>query len=265
MKYNKPVGVFDSGMGGITILSKLLEYLPHEDYIYYGDSLNNPYGEKLEEEILKYATFVSQYLIDKGCKAIVIACNTASSVAVDYLREKFPDTIFIATMPALKVAMDEDRNQNVLVMATKATLRSKKFYDLYELYKEEQSHIYLLNCSNLANLIEEEVLSNINLKLKKLLTYYKNRNINTVVLGCTHYPLIKENIKELLGNVKMVEGSDGISRQLKKKLEEKNLLNTKNTRGVLIIYNSLGERYVKKTKRILRVYQSKLFNNFEEN
>ena len=254
---NRPIGVFDSGMGGITILSRLMEVLPHEDYIYYGDSIHNPYGEKSEQEILTYAMFVSEFLIDKGCKAIVIACNTASSVAVDYLREKFPETLFIATVPALKMAMDEDRKQNVLVMATKATLASKKFRDLYNSYKEEQSHIHLLNCNNLANLIEEEVQTKINQKLKKLLAYYEKQNINTVVLGCTHYPLIKDNIKALLGNVKMIEGSYGISGELKKRLKDRDLLNTKRTKGILMIYNSLGEKYVNKTKEILRIYQNK--------
>lgn len=124
---DKSIGVFDSGIGGITILSKLMEYLPYENYIYFGDSLNNPYGEKSEEEILSLAIDASKFLIAKGCKAIVIACNTASSIAVDKLRELFPSTIFIATIPALKVAMDEDSKQNVLVMATKATLSSKNF------------------------------------------------------------------------------------------------------------------------------------------
>ncbi len=251
----KPIGVFDSGMGGITILSKIMEYLPNENYIYFGDSLHNPYGEKSEEEIMDYAISASQFLIDKGCKAIVVACNTASSVATDQLRKIFPHTLFIATIPALKVAMDEDRNQNVLVMATKATLSSKKFQELYQSYQKEHDHIYLLNCSNLAHLIEEEVQTVIDQKLEQLLLYYQSKNIDVVVLGCTHYPLIKQNIQALLQNAKLIDGSDGIRRQLKKKLIEYNLLNPKTDTGELTVYNSLGEKNVQKTWEILHAYQ----------
>lgn len=256
----KPIGVFDSGMGGITILSKIMEYLPNEDYIYFGDSLHNPYGEKSEEEIMDYAISASRFLIDKGCKAIVVACNTASSVAIDRLREYFPYILFVATIPALKVAMDEDRKQNVLVMATQATLASKKFQTLYQSYREEHDHIYLLNCSNLANLIEEEVQPAINQKLKKLFMQYQTKEIKVVVLGCTHYPLIKRNIQALLKNVKLIDGSDGIRRQLKKKLEEQNLLNLKNKKGILTVYNSLGDKNVQKTFEILTTYQQQESN-----
>lgn len=260
----KPIGIFDSGMGGITILYKVMEYLPNEDYIYYGDSLNNPYGEKSEEEIVDCARNVTKFLLNKGCKAIVIACNTASSVAVDILREEFPDTIFIATIPSLKVALDQDKNQNILVMATNATLNSKKFRQLYDSYKEEHNHIHLLNCSGLAHLIEEEVEIKINDRLKELLTFFQDKNIKTVVLGCTHYPLIEKNIASYFINAKLIDGSDGIKRQLERKLKEKELLNLNDKKGSLTIYNSLGDNQVHKTLHILKQYQKQMISKEEK-
>lgn len=251
----KPIGVFDSGMGGVTILSKIMHFLPNENYIYYGDSLHNPYGEKTEEEIIDYAREVTKFLLEKGCKAIVIACNTASSVAVDILRKEFPNTIFIATIPALKVALDQDPKQNILVMATKATLASKKFQTLYRSYPKEQDHIYLLNCSGLANLIEEELEDAINQRLRSLLESYQDKAIDIVVLGCTHYPLIQDKIASMLGDVPLIDGSDGIKRQLKRKLNEQDLLNKGQKKGYLVIYNSLKDENIDKTKHILSRFE----------
>lgn len=252
---NRPIGVFDSGMGGITILSKLRKYLPHENFIYYGDSLHNPYGDKTNLEIQTIILEGIEFLKNKNCKAIVIACNTASSVAIDLLRKKYQDIIFISTLPALKVAMDEDIKQNVLVMATNATINSNKFLEIYNKYKEEHNHIYLLPCSGLAELIEETRQEEITTYLNKHLTPYKDKNINTIVLGCTHYPLIQNNIKEII-DCKLIDGSDGISRQLKRKLEEFNLLNKETSLGTLEVYNSTNlDSLIKRTYDLLEKYE----------
>ena len=147
------VGVFDSGIGGLSILSELEKVLPNEDFYYYGDSLNNPYGEKSDEELFKITSEVVDYLINKGCKLIVIACNTATTRCMKYLREKYQDITFVGTVPAIKVACDREF-KNTLVMATPATIESERTSELIRDNKRKDQNIYLVSCPGLARAIE---------------------------------------------------------------------------------------------------------------
>lgn len=212
------IGVFDSGIGGVTVLKELLRVLPHEKFIYYSDSLNSPYGDKSLDELKRIVFRVVDILIDKNCKIIVIACNTASTLSV-YLREKYSIPI-VAIEPAYKMIYDNDFAKKALVMATKATINSEKFQQLY--HKYDNHNTILLPCSGLADLVEEGNQSKIDNYLKAALTPYIG--VKCVVLGCTHYPLIKKNIEKVLGNVKFYEGSVGVSKQTRKILLEKDLI-----------------------------------------
>ena len=216
------IGIFDSGIGGITVLKEIVKIMPKENYIYYSDSKNNPYGDKGQDEIKKICDNIVKKLIDKNCKVIVIACNTASAIAKDYLREKFKKVPIIAIEPAYKMVYDYSYNTTTLVMATKGTIESEKFKLLLTKYNNNKT--YLLACMGLADLIEEGNKEKINKYLNKNLDKYKNR-VESVVLGCTHYPLIQEEIKNFLGDVNFFNGAPNLAKHLKDVLEEKELIN----------------------------------------
>ncbi len=198
--------------------------MPKEDYIYYSDSKNNPYGDKTEEEIKQRCNEIVQYLMKKNCKAIVIACNTASSIAAKSLRKKYPQTPIIAIEPAYKMVHDYSYDKKTLVMATKRTIESEKFNLLLKKYNNHKT--YLLPCIGLADKVEEGNQEEIKNYLQKTLECYKNK-VENVVLGCTHYPLIQNEITEILGQVKFFNGAPNLAKHLKEVLIQKDLLNEK--------------------------------------
>ena len=184
------IGIIDSGIGGVTIFREILKSIPKGRFIYYSDSINNPYGDKSKKEILDILDNVVTKLIDMGCTIIVIACNTASSIGVSYLREKYRKILFIATEPAYKMVHDYNPQGKTLVMATRGTIESEKFLELY--HKYDNHNTILLSCIGLAELIENN--QDVRKYLNELLGKYKD--IDNVVLGCTHYPLIKSELKK---------------------------------------------------------------------
>lgn len=233
------IGVFDSGVGGLSILNELVKELPYEDFYYYGDSLNNPYGEKSDEELLKITSNIVEKLINKNCKLIVIACNTATTRCMKKLREIYSNVIFVGTVPAIKVACDK-RFKNTLVMATPATIESERTYELIRDNKRYDQNIYLLPCPGLAKAIEQNDKEKIKRILQNDFKDYKDKEIDAIVLGCTHYPFIREEILEEMPNTVLIDGSIGVSKEVKRQLEEHGLLNDERVRKIEI-YNSLTE------------------------
>lgn len=211
------IGIIDSGIGGVTIFREILKSIPKGHFIYYSDSINNPYGDKSKKEILDILDNVVTKLIDMGCTIIVIACNTASSIGVSYLREKYRKILFIATEPAYKMVHDYNPQGKTLVMATRGTIESEKFLELY--HKYDNHNTILLSCIGLAELIENN--QDVRKYLNELLGKYKN--IDNVVLGCTHYPLIKSEIKKILGDVIFYDGSKGVTKELLRVLKMYNI------------------------------------------
>ena len=222
---NKKIGIFDSGIGGVTVLKEIIKLLPDEDYIYFSDSINNPYGEKDDNTIIEICDNITQKLISKNCKCIVIACNTASAKAAKYLRNKYPNIPIIAIEPAYKMVYDYAYNKPTLVMATKGTIESEKFHILYKKYDNHKT--YLLPCIGLANIIEDGNLEEIRKYLKENISIYEGK-IENVVLGCTHYPLIQKEIKQVLGNVQFFNGASNLAKHLKDILIDKKLLEKSN-------------------------------------
>lgn len=218
---NNKIGIFDSGIGGVTVLKEIIKILPNEKYIYYSDSKNNPYGDKSDDEILKICDKIVSNFINENCKAIVIACNTASAKASKKLREKYPNKPIIAIEPAYKMVHDFAYDETSLVMATKGTIESEKFHKLYEKYNNHKT--YLLACPGLADIIEEGNKEKIKEYLKENLSKYSGK-VDNVVLGCTHYPLIQDEIREILGNVKFFNGAPNLAKHLKDVLKENELL-----------------------------------------
>lgn len=236
------VGVFDSGIGGLSVLRELEKILPNEDFYYYGDSLNNPYGEKSDEELFSITSGVVDYLVNKGCKLIVIACNTATTRCMKYLREKYKDIIFVGTVPAIKVACDRDF-KNTLVMATPATIESERTMELIRDNIRKDQNIYLVACPGLANAIEDNDQERIEEILKETFREYKDKEIDSIVLGCTHYPFIKEEILKEMPGVSLLDGSRGVAMEVKRQLENNGLLSDKSSR-IIVIYNSLTKEEV---------------------
>ena len=247
---DKPIGIFDSGIGGVTVLKEIVKILPNENYFYYSDSTNNPYGDKKDSEIIDICDKIVNKLIDKKCKAIVIACNTASAKASRYLREKYKDIPIIAIEPAYKMVYDNSYEKTTLVMATKGTIESEKFNLLFKKYNNHKT--YLLPCIGLADIIENGDINKIRNYLNKNLGIYKNR-IENVVLGCTHYPLIKKEIMQSLGNeIQFFDGSISLAKHLKNILQERDMLNKKENKNQNIVFidtNSKSEIRFLKEKR----------------
>ncbi len=216
------IGIFDSGIGGVTVLKEILKVLPYEDYIYYSDSINNPYGDKTDKEVLEICDNIVQILIKKDCKVIVIACNTASAKASTFLRSKYTNIPFIAIEPAYKMVHDYAYSEPTLVMATKGTIESEKFKLLYDTYNNHKTE--LLSCIGLADIIEENNTQEIKKYLNHNLGKYSGK-VKNVVLGCTHYPLVENEIKNVLGEeVKIFNGAPNLAKHLKEVLQEQNLL-----------------------------------------
>lgn len=179
MLTKKNIGIFDSGIGGVTVFKEIRKILPKENYIYYSDSKNNPYGDKTEKEVLEICDKIVEYFIKRNCKAIVIACNTASAKAVTYLRNQYSKIPIIAIEPAYKMVHDYAYESPTLVMATKGTIESEKFNILYKKYNNYKT--YILPCIGLADIIEEGNEEKIKKYLRMNLGIYKGK-VNNVVL-----------------------------------------------------------------------------------
>lgn len=226
------IGIFDSGKGGLTTLKEIKRLLPHEDFIYYADAENNPYGNKTDEALYLIVDNIVKKLISKDVKLIVIACNTATTKCIAKLRENYPNMLFIGTEPAIKVACDNNY-KNTLVLATTGTIESERTQELVLNNKKENQNIYLLACEGLANAIEESNQARINELLHKYLDEYTTKDIDSIVLGCTHYPIISESIQLMFPNAKLIDGNIGVAKRVKFILEENKLLNNKKENGAI--------------------------------
>lgn len=243
---NKPIGFFDSGVGGISVLKVARNLLPHENFIYFGDSKNAPYGVKSVEEVKNLTFDAVDFLISKGVKAIVIACNTATSAAIEDLRNNYIDIPIIGIEPALKPAVESENPGKIIIMATPMTLSETKFSNLMNSFKQK-AEIIPLPCAGLVELIESGKTEGeeVNHYLKEKLKPYLNSTISSVVLGCTHYPFIKEELSKILQKeTEIIDGSLGTSKQLKRQLENMNALNNQSSPGKIEIINSLGDEKI---------------------
>ena len=222
-----PIGVFDSGAGGISVLKRLWTLMPNENYLYFGDSANAPYGVKPVEEIRDLTVRAVENLLSRGCKAIVLACNTATSAAAADLRAAHPEIPIVGLEPALKPAALSGGHPTVVVMATPLTLREEKFANLTARF-EQYCELIKLPAPELVNLVEQNKMGTPELKayLEALFAPLQGRKIDCLVLGCTHFPFAKREIKEILGqDVKLFDGAVGEAKYTKVLLEERWLRN----------------------------------------
>ena len=221
-----PIGFFDSGVGGITLWKSIKSLLPHENTIYLSDSKNCPYGAKSQKEIDKICFNNTKFLIEKKCKIIVVACNTATTNSISKLRDEFKIP-FIGIEPAIKPAALKTKTKKIGVLATKGTLMSNLFAETSSDYKE---YVKFINTEGLGlvELIENgNCEKDLNLLLIKYLKPMLEKGIDQLVLGCTHYPLIEKSIKKIIGDkVNIIDCNRAVALQTKKILDLYNLLNT---------------------------------------
>lgn len=233
------IGFLDSGFGGITVLSEALRQLPNENYIYYADNEHVPYGTKTKEEVRGYVFDAVKYLVDQGIKALVVACNTATSIAVRDLRGMYSFPI-VGMEPAVKPAVENGNGKRVLVLATQLTLREEKFHNLVQ--RVDHEHVVdFLPFPELVELAESMIFDNESIipVIKEKLSRYDMNDYKTFVLGCTHFPIYKKAFKEVLPeHIDIIDGSIGTIKYLKCLLEQKNILSNQQTRGQIIYVDS---------------------------
>ena len=247
-----PIAVIDSGVGGISVLRELIKIMPEERFLYFGDSKNAPYGTKSRDAVLEITKNNLEMLKKRGIKALVVACNTATSAAVRILREENPDLPIIGIEPAVKPASQLCESPRVLVMATPLTLKEEKFKNLVARFSQKGEFISL-PCPGLMELIEEGDLESHLLRdyLKSLFTPYISKKIDGIVLGCTHYPHVKHLICEIWGDrVAILDGGEGTARETRRRIAEKGLL--RSGKGEVEIVSSSGdERMIEISKKLL--------------
>ena len=245
------IAVLDSGLGGLSVLRHLRRLLPGERFIYYGDSANAPYGTRSRQEVESLTLQAAAQLRERGIKALVVACNTATSAAIEPLRRKYPDLIVVGIEPALKLAADRFPGGGIGVMATPVTLREEKFCRLLSRY-EGSCRVYQIPAPQLVPLIEQGLVDTplMEQTLHGLLDPYADK-IDALVLGCTHYPFASHAMERLLGpKVAVLDGGDGTARETRHRLEAANLL--ENGPGELILENSLGtQEILRRSRRML--------------
>ena len=251
-----PIGFFDSGVGGLSVLKEALKIMPNENYIYFGDSKNAPYGVKDFKEVKALTYEAVEFLLSKGAKGLVIACNTATSAAVAALRVTYPKIPIVGIEPAVKPAVKLKRPGKIIIMATPVTLKLEKFHKLLDLYKDE-AEIIPMPCAGLMEFVEA---GNINGKetveyLKEKFAQYNKNDIASIVLGCIHYPFIKDRLSKTVGeDIPIIDGGMGTCREIKRRLSVAGLLSESKEKGSVKIYNSLN------TKEIMDISNRLLFS-----
>ncbi|MDD2649211.1 MAG: glutamate racemase [Eubacteriales bacterium] len=250
MNSDSPIGMFDSGMGGISVLKTALRLMPAENFVYFGDTANAPYGDKSESEILKLSLSAVDKLLKYDIKALVIACNTATAASANALRRRLSIPV-IGMEPALKPASSIRHGGKVIVLATKATLSLEKFHILMEKYGADA---YPLPAPELVHFVESGVFDSPKLDsyLSELFSPYKNDQIDAVVLGCTHYPFLKSAIQRAAGSgAVLVDGNEGTIKRLISVLEEKSLTRKNGKGSVALLSSKTGGDTIARMEKLL--------------
>ena len=227
--YEYPIGIFDSGLGGLTVLRAIRDALPKENLIYFGDTARVPYGNRSHSIVVEYSKEIANFLVDKKVKCIVVACNTASAHALDFLKKYCSVPVYGVIQPAVNFFIEEfSQISNVAIIATKSTIQSNVYKK--EILKRNASiHIYQQPCPLLVPITEEGMHTSPIAK-EVIRMYFKEiikKDILHIILGCTHYPLLKESILSLYPNARLIDSSIALASHLKKELSQKNLLGIK--------------------------------------
>ncbi len=236
----RPIGVFDSGVGGISVLRELTALMPNENFIYMGDSVNAPYGTKTFDEVYELTERTVQYLLSRNCKCLVIACNTITAAVVSLLRREYPQLPIIGIEPAIKPAIEAKPGGNVIVMATAVTLHEDKFLHLLSEF-EDKANITTIACPGIVEFVEHGILDGPELSeyLVSLLKDSLTVPIDAVVLGCTHYPFVRKAIARIVGSdTFIIDGGNGTARETLHQLRVHNICASSDNAGKVSLENS---------------------------
>ena len=239
-KKDLPIAVFDSGMGGISVLRELIRLMPEENYLYFGDSANAPYGTRTTQEVKVLTKNAAAMLYERGIKALVVACNTATAAAIADIREEYPNLIVVGIEPALKMATDRFPSGHVGIMATLVTLREEKLEHLVGRFPDVT--VERIPAPGLVELVEQGKAESEETEalLQSILNPYMGQ-LDAIVLGCTHYPFVRNVVRKVLGEtVQILDGGEGTARQTKRLLGEQGLL--RSGTGSLKVENSSGRQ-----------------------
>lgn len=234
-----PLGIFDSGIGGMTLLPAIASLLPHENILYVADEAYSPYGEKSQKELLERTRIITQQLIAEGCKLIVVACNTATTQVIEQLRNEF-SLPFVGIEPGIKPAAQHSKSGVIGVLATQGTLNSPMYLKLVTQFKNEIKVVEQIG-HGLVNCIEDNKMdsSETRARLTNFLAPMLTAGIDTLLLGCTHYPFLIPLLKELLPEqVTIMDNSAAIARQIKRTLTKHNIVNRSKTKGITHFYST---------------------------
>ena len=245
---SRPIGIFDSGVGGLTVLKSIKEILPNENLIYFGDTARNPYGPRSKSTIEKYSEDICNFLMSFDVKFIVIACNTASSFAIDFLQKQFPDTpIMGVIVPGVQAAIESTKNDKIGVIGTVGTIQSGAYT---KRLKNINNKIvsFSQSCPLFVPVIEEAWMEHkiTPMIIEEYLVDIKNSDIDTLILGCTHYPIIKKQIQDFVGNsINLVDSADTTAMSLKNELSKLNIENSedKNSGNIRFYVSNEPERF----------------------
>ncbi len=243
---NQPIGIFDSGIGGLTVLKELRKLLPNEDVIYFGDTARVPYGTKSKKTITKYAFQIADFLLRQNVKLIVVACNTVSSNSLNALKRAYKIPIIGVIEPGVELALSVSKNKRIGVIGTSATINSHK-YKLLLNKKSPDVKVFEKACPLFVPLIESGF---INSKITDLTVEYylkdlKNKNIDTLILGCTHYPLLTSAIKKFMGNINIINSGYAVALKVKNKLASRKIKSLHKKKGKLRLFLSDYSDYIK--------------------
>lgn len=254
-----PIAIFDSGFGGLTVLKQLLKILPNENYIYIGDNINIPYGDKSKDEIINLTLKMTEFLISKKCKILIIACNTISACAYDILKQKYEIPIIEVISNGIREALNNTKNNNISIMGTEFTIHSNIYKDKIT-QQSRNAEVTQVICKELCPMIENNWDSHKN-RFDVLKNYLKNidKESDTLILACTHYPHIINDIQNLLktdisNSIKnIIDPSYYTALSVKKYLEKNNILNMQNQKKI----NIYTTENIEREKKIINIFMSK--------
>jgi glutamate racemase len=226
----RPIGVFDSGVGGLTVARSLRKALPREKIIYFGDTARVPYGNKSKSTIDRFSREIMDFLVEKGVKAVVIACNTASSFSLPFLRNNYELPVIGVISPGIKKAISLTKSGRIGIIGTEATVNSGAYHRVLKRTGGKQYRMFSASCPLFVPLVENRMTSGeITLRVvEKYLTPLKQKRIDTLILGCTHYPMLKKVISECMKGVKLVDSSEAVAEEVRDVLASEDLIVPRN-------------------------------------
>jgi len=253
MNKDSPIGVFDSGIGGLTVLHSIMDALPRENTVYLGDTARAPYGAKSVETVLRYSFENSEFLVEKGVKIVVVACNTSTAIALGRLQERLSVPVIGVIEPGVRRAVRNTKNKKIGVIGTEATIQSGAYTGALKA-ADGGIEVYSRACPLFVPLVEEGWTDNavVELTVKAYLASLKQSGIDTLILGCTHYPLLKKAIRKFMGsNVRLVDSAEETAKEVVVALK-KNTLAKKSGKGIHSFFVSdTPDRFIKVGRRFL--------------